>query len=472
MADASDSKQAGAGRVGSGARLEEGLDPRAAALNSSVHFDKRLALVDIQGSLAHAQMLASIGVLSTDELDALLTALATVRQEIEQDHFVWSAALEDVHMNIEARVTALAGDAGKRLHTARSRNDQVATDFRLWVAEAAARAAAQIRELQAALLSTARASLDVILPGYTHLQRAQPVRAAHHLLAYVEMLDRDRARLLDARKRCLTDCPLGAAALAGTPFPVDRSMVAKALGFERPAPNSMDAVASRDFALEYLAAAAILAVTLSRLGEEIVLWCSAEFGFVSLPDAFCTSSSIMPQKKNPDIAELARAKAGRISGDLLNLLMVVKGLPLAYNKDLQEDKEPVFDSADTLALVLPAMAGLVEGMRFDGARCGEAAAGGYTTATDVADFLAAEGVPFREAHGITGRLVRTALARGVPLHELSVAELQDFHPALDARVLEVLDPEGSVERRTAVGGPARARVLEALNAWDATLAVS
>jgi argininosuccinate lyase len=336
----------------------------------------------------------------------------------------------------------------------------------LWVAKAATALDHMAAGLQLALVGAARRSIDVVMPGYTHLQRAQPIRAGHHLMAYVEMLRRDRERLQGARERCLQECPLGSGALAATPFPINREMVAEELGFDAPSANSIDAVGSRDFALEFLAAAAICAVHLSRFGEELVNWSSAEFAFVDLPDAFCTSSSIMPQKKNPDIAELVRAKSGRVCGALQTLLMVVKGLPLAYDKDLQEDKEPVFDAADTLALCLRAMAGLVEGLVFNKAACAEAAAGGYTTATDVADWLVERGVPFREAHGVVGRMVKDASVKGIPLSEIPDAQLTSYHSMLDPTVRQCLDPETSVDRRSVVGGPARERVLEAIERWE------
>ena len=460
----------GKGRMGSGGRLSGGLDEVAARLNASVSFDRRLALEDIEGSLAHARMLESIGVLTEVDLHAIEGGLAEIAAQIEADEFPWSDELEDVHMNIEQRLTERIGDAGKRLHTARSRNDQVATDMRLWVAKAATALDHMAGGLQAALIGAARRSIDVVMPGYTHLQRAQPVRAGHHLMAYVEMLHRDRIRLRNARLGCLSECPLGSGALAATPFPIDRHMVAEALGFEQPSANSMDAVGSRDFALEFLSAAAICSVHLSRLGEELVNWASAEFAFVTLPDAYCTSSSIMPQKKNPDIAELVRAKAGRVCGSLQTLLMVIKGLPLAYDKDLQEDKEPVFDAADTLALCLRAMAGLIDGMVFDAQRCAEAAAGGYTTATDLADWLVEKGAPFREAHGVVGRMVRDASDKGLALSEMSDDELSSYHPMLDPSARACLDPLTSVDRRDVVGGPARGRVLAAIEDWEQTLA--
>ncbi len=456
--------------MGSGGRLDGGLDEVAARLNASVSFDRRLALEDIAGSLAHARMLQSIGVLSDEDQQAIEEGLADIAGEIEADAFPWSDDLEDVHMNIEARLTERIGDAGKRLHTARSRNDQVATDLRLWVAKAATALDHMAGGLQRALVGAARRSLDVVMPGYTHLQRAQPIRAGHHLMAYVEMLHRDRIRLRNARDCCLSECPLGSGALAATPFPIDRQMVSDELGFERPSANSIDAVGSRDFALEFLSAAAICAVHLSRLGEELVNWASAEFAFVELPDAYCTSSSIMPQKKNPDIAELVRAKSGRVCGALQTLLMVVKGLPLAYDKDLQEDKEPVFEAADTLALCLRAMAGLADGLAFNAQRCAEAAAGGYTTATDVADWLVGKGVPFRDAHGVVGRMVREAAAEGIPLSEMSDERLTSYHPMLDPEVRACLDPLTSVDRRDVIGGPARQRVLDAIDDWEQTLA--
>lgn len=456
--------------MGSGGRLGGALAGAAARLNASVAFDRRLAAEDIAGSIAHAQMLAAVGVLAPADLDAIRAGLDAIAEEIEAGTFPWSDDLEDVHMNIEARLVERIGDAGRRLHTARSRNDQVATDLRLWIARAATGLHHIAGRLQAALVAAARRSVDVVMPGYTHLQRAQPIRAAHHLLAYVEMLRRDRERLWAARDRCIEECPLGSGALAGTPFPVDRAMVADALGFDGPSANSLDAVGSRDFALEFLAAGAILAVHLSRLGEELVLWASAEFGFVDLPDSACTSSSMMPQKKNPDVAELVRAKAGRVCGDLQALLMVVKGLPLAYDKDLQEDKEPVFDAADTLFLCLEALTGVAEGLRFRPDRCLQAVAGGYTTATDVADWLVGRGVPFREAHGAVGRMVRDAADRGVPLDAIPDEALPSYHPMLDPSVRACLDPAASVERRTGVGGPARDRVLERIAYWEERLA--
>jgi argininosuccinate lyase len=461
----------GKGRMGSGGRLAETMDGLAARLNASVGFDKRLASVDILGSLAHARMLGRVGVLSPEEVAAIEGGFETIVGEIESGAFAWSAALEDVHMNLEARLTELVGDAGKRLHTARSRNDQVATDLRLWIAGAAGATVDAIGDVQRALVGAARRGLDVIMPGYTHLQRAQPIRAAHHLLAYVEMLRRDGDRMAAAAARALEECPLGSAALAGTSFPIDRDGVAAELGFERPSANSLDAVASRDFALEYLACAAILMGNLSRLGEELVLWASAEFGFIDLPEAFVTGSSIMPQKRNPDIAELVRAKSGRVTGALMTLLMVVKGLPLAYNKDLQEDKEPVFDAADTLALCLGAMAGLMAGANFRAEACAEAAAGGHTTATEVADHLVRRGVPFREAHTVVGRLVRDAEAEGLRLWEIPEDRLASYHPELDASVAEVLSPEGAVDRHDSAGGPARPRVLAEIERWEHRLGV-
>jgi argininosuccinate lyase len=445
-----------------GAHFERGPAPLMEQINASIGFDKRLYAHDIAGSKAHARMLAKVGLLSAAERDAILGGLDQIKDEIEANRFPFSAALEDIHMNIEARLTELIGEPGRKLHTARSRNDQVATDFRLWVRDAIDRLDLLLRDLQAALLTRADEHSGAVMPGFTHLQAGQPVTLGHHLLAYVEMFGRDRGRLADARAR-LNECPLGAAALAGTSFPIDRAATAEELGFARPAANSIDAVSDRDFALEFLAAAAIAAVHLSRLAEELVLWSAPQFAFVRMAEEFASGSSIMPQKRNPDAAELVRAKAGRVIGDLNALLIVLKGLPLAYGKDLQEDKEPVFDAADSLALCLAAMAAMIAGMSIDANRLAAAAALGHTTATDLADWLVRTlGLSFREAHGVAGRAVRLAEARGVDLGGLGLEELQGIEPRITADVFGVLSVERSVASRTSLGGTAPVRVREAI----------
>ena len=409
-------------------------------------------------------MLVARQIISPEDGAAIARGLALIRDEIERGAFVFSEANEDIHLNIEARLAELIGPAAGRLHTARSRNDQVATDLRLWVRSAIDRGDAAMRDLQAALIDLAEAHADAVMPGFTHLQIAQPVTFGHHLLAYVEMLGRDRSRLADCRHR-LNECPLGAAALAGTAFPIDRGMTAAALGFDRPAANSLDAVSDRDFAVEFLAAAALAGTHLSRLAEEIVLWASDAFGFVRLSDAFTTGSSIMPQKRNPDAAELVRAKTGRLNGALVALLTVMKGLPLAYQKDMQEDKRPVFEAADALELCLAAMAGMVRDLRPDRARLRAAATRGYSTATDLADWLVhALGLPFRRAHHITGEIVKRAEARGCTLAELPLAELQMVEPAITPAVYDALAVDSSVASRASFGGTAPVRVREAVAA--------
>jgi argininosuccinate lyase len=391
-----------------------------------------------------------------------------VLDEVHQGNMKWDNALEDVHMNIEARLIEVVGPLGGKLHTGRSRNDQVATDLRLWARRAANEIGDAIDRLSRVLVDRAEEHLTTLMPGYTHLQRAQPVRLAHHLLAWFEMLRRDRGRLDDARRR-MNELPLGAGAIAGTTFDIDRHHLAAELEFDRPMANSMDATASRDFLAELAAALAITAVHLSRIGEEIVLWSTQEFGFIELDDAFATGSSMMPQKKNPDAAELVRGKSARVIGDLVALLTLEKGLPLGYNRDLQEDKTPIFDAAATVAVSLEALAGALASATFRTDRMRAALDEGYVTATEVADFLAARGVPFREAHEITGRLVREAMARGVSLRELPVAVMRGFHPAIDEKVLEVLDPEVAIEGRAGFGGPAAARVRKAIVAARETL---
>ncbi|HIJ63988.1 MAG TPA: argininosuccinate lyase [Rhodospirillaceae bacterium] len=447
-----------------GGRFAEGPAAVMQKINASIDFDKRLADQDIRGSVAHCAMLVATGILTAADGEVIVNGLGLIRQEIAAGTFVFRAELEDIHMNIEARLAELVGEAAGRLHTARSRNDQVATDFRLWVRDTIDGMGLALRDLQAALIGQAEAHAATVMPGFTHLQVAQPVTFGHHLLAYVEMFGRDRGRLADARGR-LNECPLGSAALAGTSFPIDRAMTAAALGFDRPTANSLDAVSDRDFALEFLAAAAICAVHLSRLAEELVLWTTSQFGFVSLSDKFTTGSSIMPQKRNPDAAELVRAKAGRVIGDLNALLIVMKGLPLAYSKDMQDDKEPVFEAADTLELCLAAMAGMIRDLTLREDRLRAAAGAGFATATDIADWLVrVAGLPFRQAHHITGRVVRLAEQRGCRLEDLAEADLKAIDDHLDARVFALLGVEASVASRTSFGGTAPANVATAAQA--------
>jgi argininosuccinate lyase len=438
-------------------------------INASIGFDRALWRQDIRGSRAHAAMLAKCGIISAADEHDIAQGLEAITAEIESGRFAFTEALEDVHMNIEARLTGRIGEAGKRLHTARSRNDQVATDFRLWVRDAIDGLDAQLADTMRALADRAAEHAGDPLPGFTHLQTAQPVTLGHHFLAYVEMLARDRGRLADCRRR-LNECPLGAAALAGTSFPIDRAMTAAALGFDRPAANSLDAVSDRDFALEFLSAAAISAMHLSRLAEEIVLWCSAPFRFVRLSDAFTTGSSIMPQKRNPDAAELVRAKTGRITGALVALLTVMKGLALTYAKDMQEDKEPVFDAAAAWALALAATAGMVRDLTPDTGRMRAFAGSGFATATDLADWLVRVlHLPFRTAHHVTGRLVARAEARGVDLSGLDLSEMQAEEPGITAEVFSVLTVEASVASRTSLGGTAPALVAAQAARWQEAL---
>jgi argininosuccinate lyase len=439
-------------------------------INASIGFDRALWRQDIAGSRAHAAMLAHVGIISQADEAAIAEGLTSIAGEIEAGTFAFDTALEDIHMNIEARLAESVGDAGRRLHTARSRNDQVATDFRLWVRDAIDGLHAQTTDLMRALATRAAEHAATPMPGFTHLQTAQPVTFGHHLLAYVEMLSRDRGRLADARRR-LNESPLGSAALAGTSFPIDRDMTAAALGFARPAANSLDAVSDRDFALEYLSAAAIAATHLSRFAEEVVIWCSAPYGFIQLSDAFTTGSSIMPQKRNPDAAELVRAKTGRITGSLVALLTVMKGLPLAYAKDMQEDKEPVFEATAALSLTLAATAGMVRDMQPDAARMRAAAGAGFSTATDLADWLVrAAGMPFRTAHHVTGRIVARAEAAGCGLEQLPLADMQEEHPAITADVFSVLGVEASVASRVSYGGTAPANVAAQAARWLGELA--
>ena len=435
------------------------------AINVSIGFDKRLASQDLAGSRAHAAMLAAVGVIAPADEAAIQDGLNRIEAEIADGVFPFRDEFEDIHMNIEARLRELIGPAAGRLHTARSRNDQVALDVRLWTREACDRAVLRLRALQHALLTQAEAHADAVMPGFTHLQPAQPVTFGHHLMAYVEMFGRDAGRFADARAR-MNESPLGAAALAGSPFPIDRTMTARALGFDRPSGNSMDSVAARDFALEALAAAAICATHLSRLAEEIVIWTTPQFGFIKLSDAFTTGSSIMPQKRNPDAAELTRAKAGRIVGALTGLLIVMKGLPLTYSKDMQEDKIPLFEAFDALDLALAAMAGMAADLAPDRARMAAAAGGGFSTATDLADWLVrALDLPVREAHHITGAVVKRAEALGLDLPSMPLAELQAIEPLINARVYEVLTPQASVASRTSYGGTAPVQVRAQIELW-------
>jgi len=436
---------------------------------ASIGFDRRLALVDIEGSLAHAAMLAHIGVLSAQDLADIERGMAVIRAEIELGRFDWQLALEDVHLNIERRLTELVGEAGKRLHTGRSRNDQVATDLRLWLRSAIDAIAASLAAVQRSLIAQADVHADTVMPGFTHLQVAQPVTFGHHLLAYVEMFERDRERMADARKR-VNRLPLGSAALAGTTFPVDREFVARRLGFEGLCENSLDAVSDRDFAIEFAAAAALVMTHVSRLAEELVLWMSPRYGFIRLPDRFTTGSSIMPQKKNPDVPELARGKTGRVIGHLTALLVLMKGQPLAYNKDNQEDKEPLFDTVDTVLDTLRAFAEMMPGIEVDAAAMRRAAEEGYSTATDLADYLVKKGVPFRDAHEAVAHAVRLASARGCDLSALPLEELQKFAPQAEADVYDVLRVEGSVAARSHRGGTAPQQVRAQVDRWRARLA--
>jgi argininosuccinate lyase len=453
-----------------GGRFAAGPDAIMEAINASIGFDQRLATQDIEGSRAHAAMLAATGIVSDSDVDAIRKGLLTVLSEIEAGQFQFSTALEDIHMNVEARLKEIIGEPAGRLHTARSRNDQVATDFRLWVRAQCDAAIAGLEALMRALLAQAEAGADWVMPGFTHLQTAQPVTWGHHMMAYVEMLARDRGRFVDARAR-MNESPLGAAALAGTSFPIDRHMTASALGFDRPMANSLDAVSDRDFALEFLAAASICAMHLSRFAEELVIWSSAQFRFVRLSDRFTTGSSIMPQKKNPDAAELIRAKIGRIFGANVALMMVMKGLPLAYSKDMQEDKEQVFDAADNLMLALAAMDGMVRDMTANREALERAAGSGFSTATDLADWLVRVlGLPFRDAHHVTGSLVAMAEGAGVDLPDLTLAQMQSVHAGITQDVFAVLGVHNSVASRMSYGGTAPAQVRAQIARWKEMLA--
>ena len=453
-----------------GGRFSESTDAFVEAFTASVQFDQRLYRHDIAGSRAHARMLTKVGVLNQTDCDQILQGLDQIEQEIETDQFEWSVSLEDVHMNIEARLTALIGEAGKKLHTGRSRNDQVATDLRLYLRDEIDQLLGQIQQLQTALLDIAEREADTLLPGFTHLQVAMPVTFGHHMLAWFEMLVRDTQRLQDCRKR-VNQMPLGAAALAGTSFPIDRHYTAELLGFDAPARNSLDAVSDRDFVIEFCSDAALIMMHLSRFSEELVLWSSAQFSFIELPDRFCTGSSIMPQKKNPDVPELVRGKTGRVTGHLLSLLMLMKSQPLAYNKDNQEDKEPLFDTVDTLGGCLRVFADMMTAITVNADAMRESAKQGFATATDLADYLVRKGIAFRDAHEIVGRAVRTGIESERDLSELSLQELQAFSPVIDEDVFSVLTLEGSAAARNHFGGTAPEQVREAIKQARKQLAI-
>ncbi len=452
-----------------GGRFSTRPDALMQAINVSIDVDRRLWRQDLAGSRAHCRMLMAQGIIDVASGEAILKGLDQVEAEIEAGTFPFRAEYEDIHMNVEARLAELIGEASGRLHTARSRNDQVATDFRLWVRDTCDRTLGQIHDLQRALLIQAEAEADTLMPGFTHLQPAQPVTFGHHLMAYVEMLGRDAGRFSDARVR-MNESPLGSAALAGSPFPIDREATAGALGFARPMANSLDGVSDRDFALEALSAASICAGHLSRLAEEIVVWMTPQFGFVKLSDAFTTGSSIMPQKRNPDAAELVRAKTGRITGSLVALTTVMKGLPLAYSKDMQEDKPPVFEAFDALEVALAAMTGMVADLKADRARMAAAAGAGFSTATDLADWLVRElGLPFRKAHHVTGAAVKRAEALGLDLADLPLEELTALEPGVYAGIYEVLTPQASAASRTSYGGTAPDQVRAQIARWKERL---
>ena len=444
-----------------GGRFSEPVDAFVARFTASVDFDKRLYKHDIQGSIAHATMLAKVGVLSDAERDSIIDGLRAIQEEIEAGQFNWQVELEDVHMNIEARLTDRIGITGKKLHTGRSRNDQVATDIRLWLREEIDIIVSELERLQRGLLDQAEQHAAVIMPGFTHLQTAQPVTFGHHLLAWFEMLSRDRERLLDCRKR-VNRMPLGSAALAGTTYPIDRQLTCELLGFDAVSGNSLDGVSDRDFAIEFCSAAALAMMHLSRFSEELVLWTSAQFNFIELPDRFCTGSSIMPQKKNPDVPELVRGKSGRVYGHLMGLLTLMKSQPLAYNKDNQEDKEPLFDAADTLRDSLRAFADMIPAIQPREEAMREAALRGFSTATDLADYLVRKGLPFRDCHEIVGLAVKYGVDSGKDLAEMSLDELRRFSDQIDQDVFEVLTLEGSVNARDHIGGTAPAQVKAAV----------
>lgn len=444
-----------------GGRFSEQTDAFVEAFTASVSFDQRMYRQDIAGSRVHASMLKKTGILSDEDVSAILQGLNKIEKEIEAGEFDWQVSREDVHMNIEARLTEMIGDAGKRLHTARSRNDQVATDIRLYLRDQIVLVCSEIKRLQQGLLELAENEADTIMPGFTHLQIAQPVTFGHHMLAWFEMLKRDASRFDDCSER-MNICPLGAAALAGTSYPIDREFTARELGFSAPAANSLDAVSDRDFAIEFCSVAALLMVHLSRMAEELVIWSSTQFNFINLPDRFCTGSSIMPQKKNPDVPELVRGKTGRVTGNLMSLLMLMKSQPLAYNKDNQEDKEPLFDTLDTILGSLRAFADMIPAIECKHANMYAAAKQGFSTATDLADYLVCKGLPFRDAHEVVGKAVAAALDKNVDLSELSLGDLQDFSEMIEEDVSEVLTLEGSVASRNHIGGTAPEQVRKAV----------
>ncbi|MDY6911851.1 MAG: argininosuccinate lyase [Chloroflexota bacterium] len=441
-------------------RFEKDTDKSVQDYTESISFDKRLYQQDIVGSIAHAKMLAECKIINWEEANQIIEGLESIRGEIDRDEFEFDLTLEDIHMNIETRLFEKIGDVAGKLHTARSRNDQIATDIRLYVKEVILETIVWLQELQRALLELAESNKNVVIPGYTHLQRAQPILLAHHLLAYFEMFQRDVERFRDSYNR-IHDLPLGSGALAGVPYPIDRRMVSHELGFDRPSANSLDAVSDRDFLIEYQSAASIAMMHVSRLAEELILWASAEFGFVEIDDAYATSSSIMPQKKNPDVAELARGKTGRVYGNLMAILTTMKGLPLAYNRDLQEDKEGFFDTVDTLQSTLDVFTGMVSTLKFNAERTRQAAGENYTLATDVADYLAHKGVPFREAHSIVGKLVLEAIGNGKSLHEIPLSDYQKFSPLFEEDIFSIT-VESSIAARNVPGGTALKQVERAL----------
>ena len=443
-------------------RFTAATDKLVEEYTESISFDQRLYEVDIQGSKAHASMLAKVGVLTNTERDAIISGLDRILEDIEQGNFSWSRTLEDVHMNIEARLTERIGDVGKKLHTGRSRNDQVATDIRLYLRQGIEGLSSEVLTLMESLLDLAEREYDTIMPGFTHLQVAQPITFGHHMMAWVEMLRRDLGRLSDCRDRMNT-MPLGAAALAGTTYPVDRNYTAELLGFDAPAANSLDAVSDRDFAMEFMSAAAIIMVHLSRMSEELIMWSSAQFAFIDISDAYCTGSSIMPQKKNPDVAELTRGKSGRVIGNLMALFMIMKGQPLAYNRDNQEDKEPLFDSLDTATAAVRVFAGMIPQLTVKPDAMYQAASRGFSTATDLADYLVRKDIPFRDAHEIVGKAVQAAEQAGCDLSGMPIETLQQFSREIDSDVYDVLTLEGSVRARDHVGGTAPDQVLAAIS---------
>jgi argininosuccinate lyase len=452
-----------------GGRFTESTDAFVEAFTASINFDQRLYRYDIAGSIAHARMLAHTGIITDDECTRIIGGLEDIQADIERGDFAWSVALEDIHMNIEARLIERIGETGKKLHTGRSRNDQVATDLRLYLRDAIDTLCAALRRLQSELVDLAEREAGTIMPGFTHLQVAMPISFGHHMLAWEAMLERDHQRLLDCRKR-VNSMPLGAAALAGTSFPIDREYTAQLLGFEAPAGNSLDAVSDRDFVIEFCAAAALIMMHLSRFSEELVLWSSAQFNFIELPDRFCTGSSIMPQKKNPDVPELVRGKSGRVTGHLVSLLMLMKSQPLAYNKDNQEDKEPLFDTIDTLQGSLRVFGDMMPALEVNREAMAAAAHQGFSTATDLADYLVRKGIAFRDAHEIVGRAVRHGVENNRDLAQMSLAELQEFSAMIDADVFEVLTLEGSMAARNHIGGTAPKQVGLAIAAARQRLA--